>query len=103
MRINAGFAFHSCAELSAIFLPAIRLPTRSPENVSYNKEAGYLELGAKEQVRALTVTTARAFAQTLRLMAASRAMVASNDFATKRGLLCQQELGRLRLRRTGGV
>jgi DNA topoisomerase-6 subunit A len=65
-------------------LPAIRTPTRSLENVTYNKEACYLELGDKEQVRALTVNTARAFAQTLRLMAASREMVASNDFATKR-------------------
>ena len=65
-------------------LPAIRTPTRSLENVTYNKEAGYLELGGKEQVRALTVNTARAFAQMLRLMAASRAMVAGNDFATKR-------------------
>ena len=32
----------------------------------------------------MTVNTARSFAQTLRLMAASRSMVESNDFATKR-------------------
>jgi DNA topoisomerase-6 subunit A len=65
-------------------LPKIRVPARGLENVSYDKIAGYLELGAMEKVRALTVNTARSFAQMLRLMAASRAMVESNDFATKR-------------------
>ncbi|MCB0055903.1 MAG: hypothetical protein KDE45_02715, partial [Caldilineaceae bacterium] len=34
--------------------------------------------------RSLNANTIRAFAQTLRLMAASRAMVEDNDFATKR-------------------
>jgi DNA topoisomerase-6 subunit A len=63
------------AAIESGLLPAIRMPTRSLENVTYDNEAGYLELGNKEQVRALTVNTARAFAQTLRLMAASRAMV----------------------------
>ena len=35
-------------------------------------------------MRSLTVNTARAFAQTLRLMATSRTMVEHDDFATKR-------------------
>jgi DNA topoisomerase-6 subunit A len=60
------------------------MPARGLENVTYDRDAGYLELGAMEKVRALTVNTARSFAQMLRLMAASRAMVESNDFATKR-------------------
>ncbi|MGJ0509371.1 MAG: hypothetical protein ACR652_20080 [Methylocystis sp.] len=83
IEIIESIASQVRAASSGILL-AIRTPTRSLENVSYNKEAGDLEPGNKEQVRALTVNTARAFAQTLRLMAASRAMVARNDFATKR-------------------
>ena len=65
-------------------LPNIRMPVRSLDNVTYDQAAGYLELGKAERVRALTVNTARSFAQTLRLMATSRTMVESNDFATKR-------------------
>jgi len=65
-------------------LPSIRMPVRSLDNVTYDQAAGYLELGKAERVRTLTVNTARSFAQTLRLMATSRTMVESNDFATKR-------------------
>lgn len=65
-------------------LPNIRTPARGLENVTYDEAAGYLELGRIERVRTLTVNTARSFAQMLRLMAASRTMVESNDFATKR-------------------
>ncbi|MFZ1988301.1 MAG: DNA topoisomerase IV subunit A [Alphaproteobacteria bacterium] len=64
--------------------PAIKLPVRSLANVKYDEAKGYFELGAAHKVRTLTVNTARSFAQTLRLMATSRAMVESNDFATKR-------------------
>ena len=65
-------------------LPNIKLPVRSLDNVKYDETKGYLELGGAHKVRTLTVNTARSFAQTLRLMATSRAMVESNDFATKR-------------------
>ena len=65
-------------------LPNIELPVRSLDNVKYDDTTGYLELGGAHKVRTLTVNTARSFAQTLRLMATSRAMVESNDFATKR-------------------
>jgi DNA topoisomerase-6 subunit A len=52
--------------------------------VNYDQTKGYFEIGAANKVRTLTVSTARSFAQTLRLMATSRAMIESNDFATKR-------------------
>jgi DNA topoisomerase-6 subunit A len=64
--------------------PAIKLPVRNLANVSYDEAKGYFEIGTAHKVRTLTVTTARSFAQTLRLMATSRAMVEGNDFATKR-------------------
>jgi DNA topoisomerase-6 subunit A len=65
-------------------LPNIKLPVRSLDNVKYDKQRGYFELGDASKVRTLTVNTARSFAQTLRLMATSRVMVENNDFATKR-------------------
>lgn len=65
-------------------LPTIDLPLRNLDNVSYDAGKGYLELGDLRKSRTLTVSTARTFAQTLRLMATSRDMVRDNDFATKR-------------------
>jgi len=65
-------------------LPTIKLPVRSLANVKYDEAKGYFELGGARKVRTLTVNTARSFAQTLRLMATSRALVENDDFATKR-------------------
>lgn len=65
-------------------LPGIELPIRSLGNVSYEKSKGYLEIGSARKLRSLTVNTARAFAQTLRMMATSRTMIENHDFATKR-------------------
>src|SRR3974390_2039688 len=72
------------ADIEAGKLPDIRLPVRTLGNVTYDQAKGYFELGDAEKDRTLTVTTAKSFAQTLRLMATSRAMVEHNDFATKR-------------------
>ena len=65
-------------------LPTIKLPVRTLANVKYDEAKGYFELGSGRKVRTLTVNTVRSFAQTLRLMATSRALVENNDFATKR-------------------
>lgn len=65
-------------------LPAIEFLVRSLDNVSYDPVKGYLELGDLHKSRTLTASTVRSFAQTLRLMATSREMVQSDDFATKR-------------------
>jgi DNA topoisomerase-6 subunit A len=54
------------------------------ENVQYDPDKGYLELGEAFKSRTLTAKTARAFAQTLRLMATASDMVRNDDFATKR-------------------
>lgn len=65
-------------------LPALAFPIRGLSNVIYDRVKGYFELGSSKKVRTLTVNTARSFAQTLRMMATSRAMVGNDDFATKR-------------------
>ena len=72
------------ANIDAGRLPNISLPVRSLDNVKYDQAKGYLELGDAQKIRTLTVNTARAFAQTLRLMATSRTMVEHDDYATKR-------------------
>ena len=65
-------------------LPELKFPTRSLSNVKYSAKVGYFELGKGRKVRALSVNTVKAFAQTLRLMSISKEMVENNDFATKR-------------------
>lgn len=77
-------ASHVRADIESGRLPSLRLPVRSLDNVAYDQTKGYFELGGAYKFRTLTVNTARSFAQTLRLMATSRGMVESNDFATKR-------------------
>jgi DNA topoisomerase-6 subunit A len=72
------------ADIETGKLPDIKFPIRSLDNVTYDKAKGYFELGDAKKDRTLTVTTAKSFAQTLRLMATSRAMVEHDDFATKR-------------------
>ena len=64
--------------------PRIELPVRSLANVTYDPRKGWLDIGEARKSRALTVRTVKSFAQTLRLMAVSRAMVQDDDFATKR-------------------
>jgi DNA topoisomerase-6 subunit A len=64
--------------------PKIELPLRSLTNVSYDREKGWLALGAARKTRTLSANTIKSFAQTLRLMAVSRTMVENDDFATKR-------------------
>jgi len=65
-------------------LPAIKFPVRALGNVRYEEAKGYFELGDARKLRSLTVSTARSFAQTLRLMATAKTMVENDDFATKR-------------------
>lgn len=72
------------SDINSGTLPNIKLPVRSLDNVKYDEAKGYFELGDANKVRTLTVSTARSFAQTLRLMATSLVMVEHNDYATKR-------------------
>jgi len=64
--------------------PELVYPTRSLSNVRYDPKTGFLELGRGRSSRSLSVNTVKTFAQTLRLMALSKSMVAGDDFATKR-------------------
>jgi DNA topoisomerase-6 subunit A len=71
-------------KIDARTLPELRFPTRSLSNVKYEAKVGYFELGRGTTGRALTVSTVKNFAQTLRLMSVSKEMVENDDHATKR-------------------
>ena len=64
--------------------PELKMPIRSLNNVKYDEKEGYFELIGKLKSRALTASTIRTFAQTLRMMALSKEIIETNDMATKR-------------------
>ncbi len=71
--------------------PEIEMPLRGLSNVVYDSKKGYFEIGRSKKVRTLTVNTAKTFAQTLRMMALSKELVVTNDFATKRDAYYQSK------------
>lgn len=64
--------------------PSMRFPLRSLSNVRYTPRKGYFEMLGKRKERTLTVSTVKSFAQTLRMIALSKKLIESGDFATKR-------------------
>ena len=64
--------------------PMLSMPLRSLLNVKYDSKDGYFELMGKTKSRTLTASTAKTFAQTLRMMALSKELVEQDDIATKR-------------------
>ncbi|UCH74883.1 MAG: DNA topoisomerase IV subunit A [Rhodospirillales bacterium] len=84
LAVIESVARQVAAAIAAGELPEIALPRRGLANVRYDADKGYFELGEARKTRRLTAGTARIFAQTLRLMAVSRQLVADGDFATKR-------------------
>ncbi len=64
--------------------PSLEMPLRSLTNVQYNPAIGYFELLGKVKKRTLTASTAKTFAQTLRMLALSKEVLETRDIATKR-------------------
>ncbi|MFC1610808.1 DNA topoisomerase VI [Myxococcota bacterium] len=71
--------------------PDLEMPVRSLSNVVYDTKKGYFEIGKSKKVRTLTVNTVKTFAQTLKMMALSKELVDTNDFATKRDAYYQSK------------
>ncbi len=71
--------------------PEMSFPVRSLGNVRYDRKKGYFEIGRSRKSRTLTVSTVRTFAQTLRMMALSKELVETDDFATKRDAYYQSK------------
>jgi len=64
--------------------PAMVAPVRSLSNVKYRPDTGYFEMLGKNKRRALTVSTVKTFAQTLKMMSLAKELVDTDDMATKR-------------------
>ena len=84
IRLIDSTAQRIYASIGRRVLPELKFPVRALSNVSYDKKTGYLQIGKGRKARALSVNTARSFAQTLRLMSFSKEMVENDEYATKR-------------------
>ncbi len=71
--------------------PEVAFPVRSLGNVRYDPKKGWFEIGRGKSTRTLTVNTAKTFAQTLKMMALSKELVETHDFATKRDAYYQSK------------
>ena len=67
----------------------MRFPLRSLSNVRYSARRGHFEMLGKHKERTLTVSTAKTFAQTLRMIALSKQLIQTDDRATKRDVYYQ--------------
>lgn len=85
---EAGTTFNKIKKMTR---PEMRFPLRSLSNVQYDTEYGYFMIGKKIKARSLSVSTVKPFAQSLRLMALSKNLVATHDFATKRDAYYQSK------------
>lgn len=64
--------------------PEVKIPLRALSNVKYDQKVGFFELLGKMKARALTASTVKSFAQTLRMMNLSKELIQTDDIATKR-------------------
>jgi DNA topoisomerase VI subunit A len=64
--------------------PQMKLPIRSLSNVKYRPKEGYFQLKGRNKIRTLAVSTVRTFAQTLKMLAMSKELIASGRHSTKR-------------------
>ncbi|OGQ14858.1 MAG: hypothetical protein A2138_21235 [Deltaproteobacteria bacterium RBG_16_71_12] len=71
--------------------PELKMPVRALSNVKYDPKKGFFEIGKDKKVRTLSVATVKTFAQTLKMMALSKELVANDDFATKRDAYYQSK------------
>ncbi len=64
--------------------PSLKYPVRSLSNVHYDGEGGTFVLNGRMSTRDLSYTTAKTFAQSIRMMSLSKQLVETDDSATKR-------------------
>ncbi len=91
VKAISGVASDITAKIDRRGKPEVSFPVRSLSNVRYDPKRGYFEIGRGRSTRTLTVGTAKTFAQTLKMMALSKELVETNDFATKRDAYYQSK------------
>jgi DNA topoisomerase-6 subunit A len=91
VKAITGVASGIEVKIAKLRKPEVTFPVRSLGNVRYDPKKGYFEIGRDKSTRTLTVNTAKTFAQTLKMMALSKELVETNDFATKRDAYYQSK------------
>ncbi len=71
--------------------PHVSYPVRSLSNVSYDPRKGHFKIGRNVSRRDLSYTTAKTFAQSVRLMSLSKMLIETDDIATKRDAYYQSK------------
>ncbi len=64
--------------------PSLRVPVRSLSNVTFSSRKGFFTIGKKVSKRTLSYQTVKPFAQSVRMMAFSKHLIETDDFASKR-------------------
>ena len=64
--------------------PSLRIPIRGLSNVSFSPRKGFFTIGDKVSKRTLSYQTVKPFAQSVRMMAFSKNLIETDDFASKR-------------------
>jgi DNA topoisomerase-6 subunit A len=72
------------AKINRLKKPEMKFPVRSLANVRYAAKKGHFEMLGRSKERTLTVSTVKSFAQTLRMIALSKRLIETGDYATKR-------------------
>ncbi len=80
--VDAARRIHSDVKKSE--RPSLKYPVRSLSNVHYDGEGGTFVLNGRMSTRDLSYTTAKTFAQSIRMMSLSKQLVETDDSATKR-------------------
>jgi DNA topoisomerase-6 subunit A len=71
--------------------PHLDFPLRSLSNVHYSQDTGTFVIGDRVTTRDLSYTTAKTFAQSVRMMSLSKSLVETEDIATKRDAYYQSK------------
>ncbi len=71
--------------------PELDMPLRNLSNVKYDAKTGFFDVKGLKKSRALTASTIKTFAQTLKMMTLSKKLIETKDIATKRDAYYQSK------------
>ncbi len=91
IKAMKALAVNMSKRIDKLEKPEVSFPVRSLSNVSYDLKKGYFQIGKGRSTRTLTVATAKTFAQTMKMMALSKELIETSDFATKRDAYYQSK------------
>lgn len=64
--------------------PRMDFPIRALQNVEYDEDRGFFQIGSRVKSRTMSFNTVKTFAQTLRMISESKKLIESDDIASKR-------------------